>query len=149
MKKLFLSLSVVFSFLLYSLTTKRENPTVTPLPTDISESLIVITPTPILTSKPKGQLKDGTVTGAVADAYYGNIQVAAKIQNSALTDVTFLQYPNDRDRSIRINEYALPILRQEAISAQNARVDIVSGATDTSQAFIESLSSALSKAKSL
>ncbi len=162
MKKLILSLSVVISFLLYSLTTKKENPTVTPLPTPSTDTLTVTptstvterfntipssSPPPTPTPKPNGQFKDGTFNGSVADAYYGNIQVEVTISNGALTDVKFLQYPSDRDRSIRINEYAMPILRQEAMSAQSARVDIVSGATDSSQAFIESLSQALAQAK--
>jgi uncharacterized protein with FMN-binding domain len=58
-----------------------------------------------------------------------------------------LQYPNERNRSVEINSYADPILVNEAIQAQSAKVDIVSGATDTSQAFIQSLSHALSQAQ--
>ena len=90
---------------------------------------------------------DGTYTGSVADAYYGNVQVEVTIQNGAITDVTFLQYPNDRSTSRYINGQATPILAQEVIKAQSASVDGVSGASDTSQAFIQSLSSALSQAK--
>lgn len=91
--------------------------------------------------------KDGTYTGTAADAFYGTIQVQATIQNGKLTDVQFLQYPNDRDDSVRINQAAMPQLKQEAIQAQSANVDIVSGATDSSQAFMQSLASALSQAK--
>jgi len=90
--------------------------------------------------------KDGSYTGEVADAFYGNIQVQARIKNAKITAVVFLQYPNDRLRSVRINTQAMPILSQEAIQAQNVNVDIVSGATDTSRAFIQSLNSALTKA---
>ena len=90
---------------------------------------------------------DGTYTGNVADAYYGNMQVQITIQNGKISDVQFLQYPNDRSTSIRKNQMAMPVLKSEAISSQNANVDIVSGATATSQAFIQSLSSALSQAK--
>ncbi|MDD5318795.1 MAG: FMN-binding protein [Candidatus Pacebacteria bacterium] len=96
--------------------------------------------------KPAGQYADGTYTGSAADAYYGNIQVQAVIQNGALADVIFLQHPSDRGTSIRINNYAMPILKQEAISAQNANVDTVSGASDSSQAFRQSLASALAQA---
>jgi len=91
--------------------------------------------------------KDGQYTGSVADAFYGNIQVKAIIQGGKITDVQFLQYPNDRSNSIRINQQADPYLTQEAIQAQSAQVDIVSGATDSSQAFIQSLSAALTQAK--
>jgi uncharacterized protein with FMN-binding domain len=92
--------------------------------------------------------KDGSYTGSVANAFYGNIQVKAVIQNGKITSVQFLQYPNDRSRSLSINSYADPLLSQEAIQAQSANVDVVSGATDSSEAFMQSLSDALSQAKS-
>ena len=91
--------------------------------------------------------KDGQYDGRIADAYYGNVQVRAIIQGGKLTDVQFLSYPNDRNQSIEINSYALPILKSEAIKVQSAQVNIVSGATNTSNALINSLSSALSQAK--
>ena len=58
----------------------------------------------------------------------------------------FLEYPNHRDRSVEINNYAMPQLTSEAISAQSAQVDVISGATDTSEAFMQSLGDALSQA---
>ena len=82
---------------------------------------------------------DGVYTGPAADAYYGIIQLQALVQGGRLTALKVLQYPSDRRTSIRINRQALPILRDEAISAQSANVDIVSGATLTSRAFIQSL----------
>jgi uncharacterized protein with FMN-binding domain len=85
--------------------------------------------------------------GDAADAFYGLIQVKAVIQNGRLADVQFLQYPNDRQTSIEINTQAMPWLKEEAIAAQSANVDIISGATDSSQAFRQSLGSALAKAK--
>src|ERR1035437_9440767 len=95
----------------------------------------------------KGQYKNGTYTGVSADAYYGNIQVQATISGGKLTDVQFLDHPQDRGTSIRINDYAMPILRSEAIQAQSANVNTISGATDSSGAFKQSLQSALSLAK--
>jgi uncharacterized protein with FMN-binding domain len=56
-------------------------------------------------------------------------------------------YPNHTDRSVYINSQALPILKSEALRAQSAAVDMVSGATDTSEAFAQSLQSAILKAK--
>lgn len=91
--------------------------------------------------------KDGSYVGNAADAFYGYIQVKAVIQNGAITDVQFLQHPNDHSTSIEINNQAMPYLKQEAIKAQSSQVDIVSGATDTSYAFIESLKTALNKAR--
>lgn len=90
--------------------------------------------------------KDGQYTGSTADAYYGYIQVLAVVSGGRLTDVRFLQYPNDNPNSSYINSQAMPYLKQEALQAQNANVNVVSGATLTSQAFVESLSSALSHA---
>ncbi len=91
--------------------------------------------------------KDGSYNGSVTDAFYGNVQVQVVISNDKLTDVIFLQYPSDRSTSRSINSQAMPYLRQEAIAAQTAQVDVVSGATQTSQAFTRSLESALSQAQ--
>ncbi len=104
----------------------------------------VTTPTPVTST---GEYKDGTYTGSVANAFYGNIQVAATISGGKLSDVQFLQYPNDRGESVQVNTSAMPKLKSEAISAQSAQVNVVSGATQTSQAFIESLGNALAQAK--
>ncbi|HUZ92703.1 MAG TPA: FMN-binding protein [Candidatus Paceibacterota bacterium] len=105
------------------------------------------TPTPTPTPKPKGLYADGSYNGSVADAYYGNVQVQAVVQGGKITDVRFLQYPDTHGTSIYINSQAMPYLTQEAIQAQSANVDIVSGATDTSMAFQQSLASALTQAK--
>jgi uncharacterized protein with FMN-binding domain len=93
-----------------------------------------------------GQYKNGSYTGAEADAQWGYIQVKITIQNGKLTNVQFLEYPNHRDRSVEINNYAIPQLTSEAIQAQSSRVDVISGATDTSEAFMQSLGDALSQA---
>lgn len=98
--------------------------------------------------KPVGLYADGSYTGAGADAYYGTVQVKAIIRDGKIADVQFLQYPNDRNTSREINAEAMPLLAREAIAAQSARVDGVSGATETSGAFVQSLASALARAKS-
>lgn len=105
------------------------------------------TPTLVIKPKSTGQYTDGSYTGSVADAYYGNIQVKAVVSGEKLSDVVFLQYPNDRQTSIEINTEAMGYLKTEAIKAQSANVDIVSGASDSSQAFIQSLGTALAIAK--
>lgn len=104
-------------------------------------------PTPVPAPKPVGMYKDGTYTGPSVDAYYGLVQVAAVIQGGKLTNVKILNYPQDRGTSVEINSQALPILVSEAIQAQSANIDAVSGASETSPAFIQSLTSALAKAK--
>ncbi len=108
------------------------------------------TPQPIIptVTSPSSQYKDGTYTGSVADAFYGNIQVRVTVLGGKITNVQFLQSPNDRSTSVEINQQADPLLAQEAIKTQSSTVDIISGATQTSQAFIQSMQSALSQAKS-
>lgn len=131
---------------------------VPPIPTptvQASQPTTVIQPTetpvpviPTATPQPQGQYKDGTYTGSVADAFYGPIQVQVTVSGGKLTNVQFLQSPNDRGTSIQINQQADPMLAQEAIQTQSATVDIISGATDTSNAFNQSMQAALSQAKS-
>jgi len=95
-----------------------------------------------------GQYKDGTYTGAAADAFYGTLQASVVISGGRIVDVTFPQYPRDNGHSQQVSSFALPQLKQEAIAAQSANVNIVSGATQDSQAFQQSLASALAQAKS-
>lgn len=78
---------------------------------------------------------------------WGWVRVQAVIQNGKISDVRFLEYPNDRRTSVRINTTVISYLRSEAIQAQNANVDIISGATLTSEAFTESLQTALDTAR--
>ncbi len=117
--------------------------------TAISSAVPVASPTtkPVSSPIPRGQYKDGTYTGDSVDAYYGNVQVKVTITNGKITGVQFLDYPQDRNTSKRINSQAMPYLISEAISAQSANVDIISGATATSGGFRVSLQSALNKAK--
>lgn len=98
------------------------------------------------TATPSGLYTDGQYTGDPADAFYGTVQVEAIIQNGQITDVQFLDYPHDRRTSQRINSIAMPYLTSEAVQAQSAYVNIISGATLTSEAFAQSLQSALNKA---
>lgn len=107
------------------------------------------TPLPLPTNTPTtlGQYKDGEYVGAEIDAFYGLVRVKATVQNGQITAVDFLEYPSDRRTSVRINRVAVPYLQSEAIQAQSARVNIISGATLTSEAFIMSLQSALDTAK--
>jgi uncharacterized protein with FMN-binding domain len=72
---------------------------------------------------------------------------AKKKVTRRITAVSVPVYPNHTDRSQLINEQAIPILRSETLRAQSANIDLVSGATDTSDAFVQSLQAAISKAK--
>jgi uncharacterized protein with FMN-binding domain len=160
MKKTIVSVVIIGTFVLYSFLHAHSG-LVAVVPTTSAESrsssssatTTSSTQTPGATMAPNatatsGSLyKDGSYTGSIADAQWGVVQVKAVIKNGKITDVQFLQYPNDRNRSIYINSYADPQLSSEAIQAQSANVDIVTGATDSSEAFIQSLSDALSRAQ--
>jgi uncharacterized protein with FMN-binding domain len=122
---------------------------ITPTPTAAAASSTTTnspTPTPTSASASGGGYKDGSYTGSVADAQWGYVQVKAVISQGKITDVQFLEYPSDRSRSQRINQSADPELINEAIQAQSAQVDIITGATDSSEAFMQSLANALSQA---
>ena len=146
MKKISLSLSVIISFILFSLFGKKNQTNTLPINPVPGNSPSTSSVTGNVTP-PQTGYKDGTYTGNVADAFYGNIQVQAVISGGKITDVRFLQYPGDRRTSVMINTQAMPYLKAEAIQAQSSQVDIISGATDSSLAFIQSLGSALSQAR--
>lgn len=94
----------------------------------------------------QGKYKNGQYIGSSADAYYGLVQVKVIISGGRLSDIQFLNYPQDNRSSLSRSNYALPQLKTEAIRSQSSNVDSISGATETSRAFNESLSSALSQA---
>lgn len=173
MKKTFLSLFLVFTFSAYALYTNivgqsskvvltpqvnkpkvsltlpkyntnpvvnnstNTKPTNTPITTPIN-------PAPIVSND---KYRNGSYTGNSMDAYYGNVQVKAVISGGKITDVQFLDYPQGRSTSVRINSRAMPYLTSEAISLQDSNVNTVSGASFTSAAFRKSLASALSQAR--
>ncbi|MEV5505485.1 FMN-binding protein [Streptomyces orinoci] len=93
-----------------------------------------------------GGSRTGTFTGQVIDTRYGPVQVAATLRQGRLTAVKVLQTPSDNGRDQEIADYAVPRLTQEALGAQSARIDAVSGASYTSEGYIRSLQSALDQA---
>jgi uncharacterized protein with FMN-binding domain len=101
----------------------------------------------IPTTKSAGIYKDGSYNGSVVWVRDGDLQTQAVIQGGKLFDVKFLILPNGSTESTKISNRSLPILRTEAIVAQSAKVNAVSGATLTSPAFSESLGVALALAK--
>lgn len=90
--------------------------------------------------------KDGTYTGNAVDTRFGAVQVQATIANGKLTAVGAVQLPNNDPRSSSISQGAEPYLKQEVLRKQGAKVDVVSGATYTSNGYMASLQSALDKA---
>jgi uncharacterized protein with FMN-binding domain len=123
--------------------TARAAPTNIPVP---NPTAVPAKPTSPAAPRTASQYKDGTYTGPSVDAYWGQVQVQAVIKNGQLSNVQTLKYPSDRRTSQQINRQAIPWLQSE-VQAQTSNVDMISGATLTSQAFLLSLKSALGQAK--
>ncbi len=88
----------------------------------------------------------GTFTGEVAQTRWGPVQVEITVKNGKITTAQAVQYPNGNGRDQEINAYAVPALNQATVSAQSAQIDALSGATVTSDGYIQSLQSAIDKA---
>jgi uncharacterized protein with FMN-binding domain len=114
-------------------------PTASATPSDSS----VPTPTP----SPSGPTyKDGQYTGQDFPNQFGDTQVKVTISGGRITDVQAVQLPFDRQRSAEISQYASPRLHDEVLQAQSAQIDSLSGATYTSDAYAQSVQSALDQA---
>jgi uncharacterized protein with FMN-binding domain len=87
-----------------------------------------------------------TYTGDVADTRWGPVQVKITVTDGKITAAEPTQVPTDNPRDQEINSYAVPILNQEAVKAQSAQIDAISGATVTSDGYIQSLQSAIDQA---
>jgi uncharacterized protein with FMN-binding domain len=88
-----------------------------------------------------------TTTGQVAQTRWGPVQVEITTDASGtITDVEVIQYPAGNREDEQINSYALPQLIQATLDAQSADIDMVSGATVTSEGYLQSLQSALDQA---
>jgi uncharacterized protein with FMN-binding domain len=96
-----------------------------------------VAPTTSTTSGPK------VIDGADVPNRFGDVQVELVVQRGRIIDVRALRLPDDRPRSARISDVAGPRLRLEVLRAQSARIDLVSGATYTSQSYAQSVQSAL------
>jgi uncharacterized protein with FMN-binding domain len=87
-----------------------------------------------------------TVTGAVESTMYGPMQVKVTLAGTRITNVAVVQETNDGQESQQIDSFSVPKLTAETLAAQSARIDTVSGATQTSTGYIGSLQSALDQA---
>jgi uncharacterized protein with FMN-binding domain len=92
--------------------------------------------------KPQQQAQTRTVAGPAVNTSEGTVQVQVTLQGNKITDVKALRAPNSEP-----TRTALPILKQEALKAQSADIDTVSGATATSQGYKQSLQAALDGAQ--
>jgi uncharacterized protein with FMN-binding domain len=87
-----------------------------------------------------------TVTGTAAGTRWGPVQVRLTVDGDTITDVTVVEYPTGNGKDRQINARAIPVLVRETLDAQSADIDMVSGATVTSEGYLESLQAALDEA---
>jgi len=88
-----------------------------------------------------------TFDGATVDTRYGPVQVRITVAAGKVTVVDTLQLPHGNSYDEQVDQFAVPLLAQEAVAAQSAQIDAVSGATFTSDGYRQSLQSALDKAQ--
>ena len=87
-----------------------------------------------------------TYTGAAVDTRWGVVQVQITVDNATITSADAVQLPQGNPRDQQINAYAVPVLDQEVLRRQSADIDVVSGATVTSEGYLQSLQSAIDQA---
>ncbi|MCW2540171.1 MAG: putative FMN-binding protein [Frankiales bacterium] len=87
-----------------------------------------------------------TFDGSAVQTRYGTVQAAVTVLGSKITNVSFLQLSANDGRSADINSQAAPLLLQETLSAQSSNINTISGATFTSEGYLQSLQSALDQA---
>jgi uncharacterized protein with FMN-binding domain len=139
MKKLLLSALAVVAFVAYALVQRGTGgATGTPITTSTS------TTSGGGVSGPG--YADGKYLGDVANTAWGDVQVQVVIDKNRIASVSTVQYPHDRPLSAKINQIAIPMLEQEVVHVQSTQVDLVTGATVTTEGFIASLMNALSQA---
>ena len=93
-----------------------------------------------------GTSSPASFTGAAADTRWGPVQVRITVQGGKISASHAVQYPQGTSRDAQINGSALPVLNQEVVQQQSASIDTVSGATVTSDGYLQSLQSAIDQA---
>ncbi len=86
-----------------------------------------------------------TIAGPAIDDPYGAVQATVAVRGKKITNVS-ISAPEDDPHSASINQYAVPLLRSETLRAQSASVNLISGATATSEAYLQSLQATLQTA---
>jgi uncharacterized protein with FMN-binding domain len=95
---------------------------------------------------PAGKYKNGSYMGAVVDSIYGPVQVGVVVKGGKIVTVNVPVYPNDPGHTTDVSNESIPLLKREVLKIQNAEVQMISGATQTVEAFQISLRGALAKA---
>ncbi|MBA2552838.1 MAG: FMN-binding protein [Geodermatophilaceae bacterium] len=151
MKRVILTILITIAGLVLLLQYKTPAPPALALPPPVASTTAGAGTTPPAAAPPAttsgpAPAQPRTLIGDTIDTEQGPVQVQVTMTGAAITDVTMLQYPNGGGRDQEINSVALPQLVAQALAVQSAAVDMVSGATYTSEGFIQSLQSALDQA---
>lgn len=103
-------------------------------------------PHPTASSTPSAASAQRTLDGQAVVTRYGTVQVRVVVSGKSIKNVSFLQLTADDAHSQAINDQAGPMLLQETLQAQSSNIDTISGATFTSEGYVQSLQSALDQA---
>jgi uncharacterized protein with FMN-binding domain len=95
------------------------------------------------TTAPPATLARRAIVGPSVLTRFGDVQVRIVVEGTHILDVEALRLPDSHQRSVEISNFAAPRLRQEALQAQSARINLISGATYTSEGYVESLQAAI------
>ncbi|WP_020520869.1 FMN-binding protein [Catelliglobosispora koreensis] len=106
----------------------------------------IVATAPAPTTSQGTTLDNGTFDGTLVQTTQGPVQVRITVANGRIVDVNAIVFPNDSVRHQQVSSYALPSLREAVLNAQSAEIDTVSGATDTSFGYLESLQAAIDAA---
>lgn len=119
-------------------------PSKTPVPAATQGTVPTVTPSsvPVATQAAK---KDGTIDGDTVSTRYGDVQVSVTFSGNTITDVTALHLTDADNKSVSISNRAEPTLKASVLQSQSANVDSVSGATYTSEGYLQSVQSAIDK----
>lgn len=134
--------------MLHTMISGSGTPAASPTSSSGTSVAAVVTPTPQPAATATSQSKavtTRTIAGPVVSDPYGQVQATITVTGSKITNVSITAPEND-PKSAGINQYAVPVLRTETLQAKSASVDLVSGATITSNAYIQSLQGALQTA---
>lgn len=135
------TVSAVVLLFSYRTSTGSEVPTVAQSGVHVSPT----TPsaTPPTTGSGSGTASTATITGSAVSTRFGPVQVQITVSGTTITAATAVEFPSSDNRSAKINARAVPVLQQESVTAQSAKIDAVSGASYTSAGYVQSLQSAL------
>lgn len=119
-----------------------------PLIAPVNSSAVMSAQTQPSDTTPAAQAayRDGSYTGESEDTIYGTVQVAAVVSGGKITDIKFLRMPGPEGHSKEVTAFSEPYLKQSTLNRQSAHIDFVSGATQTSEAYEQSLQAALDQA---